>query len=280
MFDDELVAGIYDAMIDWPKRLAHEGPFFRRLFGRIDARRVLDAACGSGRHAAMFHSWGLEVEAADISPAMIARAKAMFGQSGSESGNEAGRQECPPHWVVRGFSEPVLPQAPFDAAVCIGNSLALVPDLSTAEAAIQQMLAAVRPGGLLIVQLLNLWRLPDGPCTWQKCQRAKLPFSSPLPSGEGQGAGDDPAPPPAMEVLILKGVHRCGTRGYVDLAVADLARTKLLHTESAPLLGLETSALEAMARNAGARKIALFGGYNEGPFNWQESMDVVMVGER
>ena len=85
MFDDELVADIYDVMIDWPKRLAHEGPFFRRLFQRADARRVLDAACGTGRHAALMHSWGLEVEAADISPAMIARAKAAL----------IGRRPCP-----------------------------------------------------------------------------------------------------------------------------------------------------------------------------------------
>ena len=45
MFDDGRVADIYDAMIDWPKRLAHEGPFYRRLFQRIDcpprARRGL-----------------------------------------------------------------------------------------------------------------------------------------------------------------------------------------------------------------------------------------------
>ncbi len=276
MFDDELVAGIYDALIDWPKRLAHEGPFFRRLFGRIDARRVLDAACGSGRHAAMFHAWDLEVEAADNSPAMIARAKALFGQSGDESGNEAGRQERSPRWKVRGFSEPVLPRAPFDAAVCFGYSLALAPDLTTAEAAIQQMLAAVRPGGLLIVQLLNLWRLPDGPCSWQKCQRAKLPFSSPLATGEGNAA----ASPHVDEVFILKGVHRCGPRGYVDLAVVDLTSTRLLHTKSVPLLGLEAATLEAAARNAGARKITLFGGYNEEPFDRQESVDLVIVAEK
>ena len=33
MFDD--FADVYDAMIDWPKRLAHEEPFYRRLFERL-----------------------------------------------------------------------------------------------------------------------------------------------------------------------------------------------------------------------------------------------------
>ena len=187
MFDDELVAGIYDALIDWPSDWPMRGRSFAGCSGESTP-----AACSTRPAAAAgtprCSTRDLEVEAADNSPAMIARAKALFGQSGDESGNEAGRQERSPRWKVRGFSEPVLPRAPFDAAVCIGNSLALAPDLTTAEAAIQQMLAAVRPGGLLIVQLLNLWRLPDGPCSWQKCQRAKLPFASPLATGEGNAA--------------------------------------------------------------------------------------------
>ena len=35
MFDD--FADAYEAMIDWPKRLAHEEPFYRRLFDRLEA---------------------------------------------------------------------------------------------------------------------------------------------------------------------------------------------------------------------------------------------------
>ena len=180
MFDDELVAGIYDALIDWPKRLAHEGPFFRGLFGRIDARRVLDAACGSGRHAAMFHAWDLEVEAADNSPAMIARAKALFDQSGDESGKKPADKNVRPLGGARVWRADSSLRATFDAAVCIGNSLALAPDRTTAETAIQQMLAAVRPGGPLMVQLLNLWRLPDGPL--RLCRNAGMPCCLAVPS--------------------------------------------------------------------------------------------------
>ena len=101
--------------------------------------------------------------------------------------------------------------------------------MASVRRAIGQMLAAVRGGGLLVVHVLNLWHLPDGPCVWQKCRRADLP----------QG-----------DVLVVKGVHRCGVRGYVELIVAGLAGE--LHTESAPLLGLEAAELESMARAAGA----------------------------
>ena len=117
-FDD--LTDIYESMINWPKRLAHEEPFYRGLFGRIGARRVVDVACGAGQHAAMFHSWGLEVTGADISPAMIARAREHFGEPRGL------------RWLVRGYDQPFADGETADAVVCVGNSLALAPDMTTA----------------------------------------------------------------------------------------------------------------------------------------------------
>ncbi len=244
-FDD--VTDIYEAMIDWPQRLANEGPFYRQLFERVGVRSVADVACGTGRHAAMFHSWNLCVEGSDVSPRMIERARSSFGEP-------AGLR-----WVVRGFDEPLARAEPFDAAICVGNSLALAPDAATAERAIGQMLGAVRAGGAIVVHVLNLRHLPDGPCTWQKCRRAVLP----------QG-----------EVLIVKGVHRCGTRGFVELIVTPLAGSPEMHAESVPFLGLEAPALERMARGAGAALVTLFGGYRDEPYDHVASGDLVMVAEK
>ena len=67
LFQD--LTDVYEAMIDWPKRLAREEPFYRRWFERCGARSVLDVACGTGHHGAMFHRWGLRVEGADLSAA-------------------------------------------------------------------------------------------------------------------------------------------------------------------------------------------------------------------
>jgi SAM-dependent methyltransferase len=244
-FDD--LTDVYEAMIDWPKRLAHEEPFYRRHFSRIGARRVLDAACGTGRHAAMFGQWGLAVQGADISPAMIARAQATFGQSDQL------------RWITRGFDQPVDAAEPFDVVLCVGNSLALAADKATVERAIGRMLSAVRGGGLVIVHVLNVWHLPDGPSVWQKCRRAALP------------TGD---------VLIIKGVHRCGTRGYVDLLVSDPSAGTLLQSECVGFLGLESADLERMARRAGAAGVTFVGGYQDQPYDRQQSVDLVMVAER
>ena len=82
------------------------------------------------------------------------------------------------------------------------------------------------------------------------------------------------------EVLILKGVHRCGDRGYVELVVADPADGTLRLSEATPFLGFEASALERFARDAGAKRVAFHGGYGGQPYDRQESVDLLMVAEK
>ncbi len=47
----DALAPMFDVMTDWDARLAAEGPFLRAQLDAVGARRVLDAACGSGGHA-------------------------------------------------------------------------------------------------------------------------------------------------------------------------------------------------------------------------------------
>jgi SAM-dependent methyltransferase len=241
------LSDVYEAMIDWPKRLAAEEPFYRRWFEDAKVKRIADVACGTGHHAAMFHSWGLETEGADLSPAMILRARASFGE--------------PPglRWGVRGFDEPIPSPGSWDAVVCVGNSLALAPSLVIVQQAVTRMIEALRTGGILLVQVLNLWRLPDGPGVWQKCTRTRLP----------QG-----------DVLIVKGVHRCGRRGYVELLVADPHGGPLLAHESPQFLGLDEAELGAWMHEAGAAEVEYFGGYAGQSFDSGTSIDLVMVARR
>jgi len=246
VFDD--LTDVYEAMIDWPKRLAHEEPFYRRLVETLGVRRVLDAACGTGRHAALLHSWGLCVEAADVSPRMLERARSTFGEPEGLA------------WRLRGFEQPVAAAEPFDLAICVGNSLGLAPDRDNIRQAVANLLAAVRPGGALVVQVLNLWRLADGPSVWQKCRRAAL-------SGR--------------EALIVKGLHRSGDRGYVDLLVIDTsADPPRLQADAAAFWGLEAESLAALARQVGAADIRLWGGYQEQPYDREKSGDLVMVARK
>ncbi|CAN5338402.1 hypothetical protein BH09PLA1_BH09PLA1_00170 [soil metagenome] len=245
-FDD--LTDVYDSMIDWPGRLEKEGPFFSKLFEQCKVKRVADVACGTGRHAAMFHSWGLDVEGSDISPTMIQRARDLFGE--------------PPglRWSVRSFEQPLLAPQPFDAAICIGNSLALAADMPSVVSAIHSLLDAVRPGGLVVVQVLNLWKLSPGPCVWQKAIT--------IQSAEGSS-------------LILKGIHRCCDMGYVELVVVtDGTLAAPIRSQSIPFLGLNADQLKSAANAHGAIDVVFFGNHQHQPYDIANSADLIMVAKK
>jgi SAM-dependent methyltransferase len=238
------LSDVFEDLVDWPKRLAGEEPFFRRFFESVGAGSVLDVACGTGQHAALFHSWGMRVEGADISPRMIERACASFGEPDGL------------RWAVRGYDEPVRPPEAFDAALCVGNSLALAPDRATVRRAAASMVGAVRKGGAIAVHLLNLWRFPEGPVLWQKCRRSSRP--------EG-------------EALIVKGVHRCGPHAYVELLLAPIAAPESMRTTHLTLICLEAAELEEMFRESGATAVELSGHYDGRPYEREKSVDMVMT---
>jgi SAM-dependent methyltransferase len=239
---------LYDALIDWPRRLEREAPFYRRLFEQHEVQSVLDAACGTGRHADMFHSWGLRVEGADVSPAMIAHCRGRWG--------EGDRLK----WVVRPFDRPPERPAEFDAAICVGNSLAIVPDSRSAGDVLAAMIASLRPGGILVVQVLNLWRLAEGPTEWQKCKRLT----------DEQG-----------DRILLKGIHRIAERGFVDVVSLSLGGNDVdSRFRTAMILGLEANELLATAERAGATDLRVFGDYQESPYDRERSQDLILVGRR
>ena len=245
-FDSRVDA--YEAMIDWPRRLANELALYRWVVERFAAHRVLDAACGTGHHAAMLAGWGLEVEAADISPAMLERAAARV------------RTSAGVRFVRRGFHEPVPAPASFDLAICVGNSLSLAKDAAGVQTAMTNLLCAVHPGGAVLVHVLNLWRLPQGLTQWGKCKLADLT------SGRH---------------LIIKGVHRAGDDGFVDLLVTKLeADQATLHSDCVSFLGLRAEQLERYARSAGAAKVEFFGDYVRSPYEPAASVDLIMVAQR
>ncbi len=242
-FDD--MTDVYEALTNWPKRLENETPFFRKWFDHAKAKRVADVACGVGYHSKMFHSWSLEVLGVDANPLMLQRAREVQGDAPGMT------------WVEGRYEEPFAEPASVDVAVCIGNSLALAIDGATAGRAAKQMLDAVRPGGVCIVSVLNLWRLPDGPCVWQKIIRAKLK----------QGSS-----------LIVKGVHRCGDRGYIEVVVGvEEDATPVLRSHSVPFLGLTADTLKDAATQAGAHEVKFFGGYKDQPYDPATSTDLIMV---
>lgn len=135
----------YDRFVNWPGRLDYELPFVERQLAAAGASRVLDAACGTGMHAIALAQRGYDVIGADLSAAMVERAR--------ENGAAAS---CGVRFVVAGFGELAAQVgSDFDALLCLGNSL---PHSLTAEAlrtTLTDFAAALRPGGLLLIQNRN-----------------------------------------------------------------------------------------------------------------------------
>jgi hypothetical protein len=77
--------------------------------------------------------------------------------------------------------------------------------------------------------------------------------------------------------VVLKGVHRQGAGGYVDLVVVQLADPLTFRSTSVPFLGLEAMQLQEWVQAAGATTQALYGGYHGEPYERETSTDLIVV---
>lgn len=239
------IAAVYDRLVDWPIRLAREGPFFRDLFERYRVRRVLDAACGTGRHAAMFHSWGMDVVGTDVSPVMLAECARLHGT------------DVRLNWRKCSFTEPVSSEQPFDAVVCLGNSLGLTGNAGGMETAVRLLTSSLRPGGVGVIQLLNLHAIPEGPTRWQKVQRYDENGHS---------------------TVLLKGVHRVADRGFVDLVELCLPDQGVeWQTQSASFWGVTAPELCRMIGTWGGEVDGVYGTHGRDSFDEARSSDLIVT---
>lgn len=143
MYDD--FSTDYDRFVNWSARLAVELPFIQRQLETVGARRVLDAACGTGMHALALAEQGYEVLGTDLSAGMIQRARANAQTAG-----------LPARFAVAGLGE--LRQqvsGDLDAALCLGNSLPHLLTPADLRLALNDLAACLRPGGLLLLQNRN-----------------------------------------------------------------------------------------------------------------------------
>jgi SAM-dependent methyltransferase len=109
--------------------------------------RVLEVGCGTGLVAVAMARRGLIVTAADSAANMLARARANAAAAGVADSVTLLRAEAD--------GLPV-PDGAFDAVVALG----LVPWVPSPPAAVAEMARAVAPGGHVVVNCDNRWRLP------------------------------------------------------------------------------------------------------------------------
>ncbi|HDP35990.1 MAG TPA: class I SAM-dependent methyltransferase [Candidatus Hydrogenedentes bacterium] len=133
-------AGFYELLGNRSGRLEREGGFLLKALARAPVNRVADLACGLGLHALFLAEHGAEVFASDLSEEMI---------------RHAGERR--PHTkITYAVADMRQPQGgPYGLALCLGNSLSLLPNHEALRRFFAAVAAVLAPGGLLITQTLN-----------------------------------------------------------------------------------------------------------------------------
>lgn len=245
----DALAADYDRFVNWQGRLTHELPFFVQLFEGQGTRRILDAACGTGQHAIALAGHGYQVVGADLSAAMVGRARENAAASGLDVTFE-----------VAGLGGLGGLGGAFDAVLCLGNSL---PHLLTAEAvdgALIDFASTLRAGGLLVIQNRNFDRV------WARQER----FMPPQRHREGEG-----------EWLFLRfyDFHE-DTLTFNMIRLQRTGQEWAQDVSSTELRPIFHEDLEEALIRAGFGEITLYGGYDRASFDPDTSGDLIAVAKK
>ncbi|MVA97872.1 methyltransferase domain-containing protein [Nitratireductor sp. CAU 1489] len=144
-YDKTLVAQ-WDELLGWTDRRAAEGSFLADLLSACQVRSVLDTATGTGFHAVLLSQAGFAVTAIDGAAEMVERARRNIATM-------AGRAvSCA---VGDWLDHESLPAGPFDAVICMGNSIAHLFSRADLDRALCNFRRLVRDGGTLVLDHRN-----------------------------------------------------------------------------------------------------------------------------
>jgi ubiquinone/menaquinone biosynthesis C-methylase UbiE len=248
--DFDALARRYTTYVPWERRLAREIPFLEKQLLEIDAHRVLDCACGPGRHAVALAKKGLEVTGLDTSPEMLGLAEAHAREQNTNVRFVEGRFETLSEAVEDGF----------DAVLCLGNSLSAAEDLEAVQSAMPQFAAVLRPGGVIITQTVDFSVAAPGPVT-----------SDAVRSAEVDGS----------EVLFVKSFVRVGEKIFVHWVTLEQDGEKwdsevTFHS----MTTIEPDRLLELLGSAGFSPVRTYGDYAGNAFVRGVSRDLIAVGTK
>ena len=154
----EMVNG-YDVQIAVSPLAAADVAFCDTHF--IQAGRLIDLGCGTGRLAAHFARKGFEYVGVDLSEEMLIRARANALSAGVSAEFQTANL----------VDLAGIPDASFDYAACLFSTLGMVRGDDNRRAALVAATRVVKPGGRLVLHAHNRWFRGLG---WRRCRTAEF----------------------------------------------------------------------------------------------------------
>ncbi len=148
MYDDFFAKATLDskALIEKAQK---EVTILKSILNLPDKAKILDIPCGTGRHSKLFAEDGYEVLGIDISPSCIEIAR-------SKSGSEKLSYHQGDMKNLSGYNNQ------FDCVLNLFSSFGYFSTDAENEAVLQEMINALRPGGKLVLNVINrAWLLSN-----------------------------------------------------------------------------------------------------------------------
>jgi glycine/sarcosine N-methyltransferase/sarcosine/dimethylglycine N-methyltransferase len=244
------IASRYEKYVPWRPRLAREIPFLEKQLRAANAHRVLDCACGPGRHAVALAKEGFDVIGLDASPEMLERARNHARQEGVEIELVEGRFEV--------FPESLRDAC--DAVICLGNSLSAAENLETVGEVVRQFMLALRPGGIAITQTVDFSVVARDPVTATPVRRAREEDT---------------------EFLFVKSFLRVEEQVLIHWVSLENRDGKWESDVSLrAVTSLEPAFLLETFQRTGYSPVESFGDYTSAPFEPGVSRDLILVARR
>jgi SAM-dependent methyltransferase len=250
----------YRRVIAWPERIRREAPFFERCLGARPGK-LLDVGCGTGEHARHFAELGWHVVGLDVAERMIEQAQDYAGPTAAGGSTRFEQRDA--------SEAAALGEAPFDAAIAIGNTFAFLDDEGALDRLLRGVSDALAPNAPFLVQLLNYERIVTGEV------RALGVTVRPLPEEEGEG-----------DIVFVR-VFRPRDDGALDFFPITLT----VQPDADPPVALRSAKrgrhtpwlsarlLPAFER-AGFDRVQTFGTMADVPFDAESSPDLVLLARR
>lgn len=212
--------------------------------GGASSLKVLDAACGTGEHARKLAALGFEVTGIDLDPAMISEARRR-----RVSGTEFLVGD------MTDLSAVLDPDARFDLAVCLGNSLVHLPDTGAITRFFDAVADHLTVEGSVVTQIIN----------FESITRGVVPELPPLVSVDGR--------------VRFERSYRLDSRaGHVSfvthLSVDGVAEAE----DSIDLLPVTSEDLSRMLHDAGFDTIRRYGGFDGSAWGDDSFVTIVVAG--